>query len=83
MSTELRPGLALPDGRMINLDVTSPLFLGSLFSGNLDGGGFATASIPIPPQVPAGTRVFASAAEFVASAPGCLVTANTWAFSVD
>src|SRR5262249_9339201 len=44
LSTGLRPGFALPDGRMINLDVTSSLLGSSIVAGFLDGGGVAALS---------------------------------------
>jgi hypothetical protein len=92
LSTGLRPGLTLPDGRTVNLDATSPLFRASIgglpgvttaFSGNLDGGGFATASIQIPQQIPAGFRVCASAVALNPQMPNAVDTANSWAFSVN
>jgi hypothetical protein len=92
LSTGLRPGLLLPDGRAVNLDATSPIFRSSIggvpgitagFSGNLDGGGFATASIQIPAGIPAGLRVFASAVALNPAMPNAVDTANSWGFTVN
>jgi len=92
MSTGLRPGVALPDGRTINLDITSPLFpisIGGLpgitlgFSGFLNSGGQATGTIAIPPSFPAGIRIFVSALALNPFLPLGLDTANTIGFTTN
>jgi hypothetical protein len=92
MSTGLRPGVSLPDGRVINLDITSPLFpisIGGLpgittgFSGFLNPGGQATGTIAIPPTFPAGIRIFVSALALNPFLPLGLDTANTIGFTTN
>jgi len=92
LSTGLRPGIALADGRVINLDFTSPLFLLSLgglpgittgFAGVLDAAGRAAGTVLVLPNLPVGTRFFASAIAVNPALPLGLETANTWAFSTN
>jgi hypothetical protein len=92
MSTGLRPGIALPDGRTVNLDFTSPLFLLSIgglpgvntgFSGTLSPLGTATGTIAIPNGVPPGIRIFTSAVAVNVGFPSGLDTANTWGFTTN
>jgi hypothetical protein len=92
LSTALRPGTPLADGRVINLDSTSPLFtisLGGLpgittgFAGALDASGRAVATVLVLPGLPVGTRFFVSAIAVNPAFPLGLETANTWAFSTN
>jgi len=93
-STGLRPGIPLGDGtgRVINLDVTSPLLplsIGGIpglttgFSGVLSTTGGATGTLLIPLGFPPGIRVFVSAVALNGSMPTGLDTANTWAFTTN
>jgi len=69
LSTGMRPGIRLPNGEIVNLDPTSPLFALTLggrpglaegFVGVLDGNGEAQATIHLPgDMVLAGQRFFA------------------------
>jgi hypothetical protein len=85
LSTGLRPGLALPDGRTINLapDALLARSLGGLpgittgFAGILDAGGRAAGTITPPAGFPAGVRLFVSAVALNPAFPGGLDTANT------
>jgi hypothetical protein len=85
MSLSQRPGIPLPDGRIINLAI-DPLFVLSLggipgittgFAGVLDGAGGASGTIALPAGFPAGLRVFISAVAVNPSLPSGLETGNT------
>ncbi len=93
LSNAMRPGIALSDGtgRVISL-APDGLFSASLggvpghttgFSGVLDSSGHATATVHIPPGLPAGTRVFFSAVAFDPAQPSGFATANTIGFSIN
>jgi Tol biopolymer transport system component len=94
LSTGLRPGIPLADGtnRVIQLDVTSPLFpisIGGLpglttgFTGILDPLGRATGTLAILPGTPPGLRLFVTAIAVNAGKPSGLDTANTWGFTTN
>jgi hypothetical protein len=85
MSLAERPGIPLPDGRVINLaiDPLLQISIGVLpgittgFAGALDGQARATGTITLPAGFPAGVRFFVSAAALNPGAPGGIETANT------
>jgi hypothetical protein len=92
LSTGLRPGITLPDGRTIQIDVTSPIFalsLGGLpgittgFAGTLDGSGRASATVRVLAGLPAGTRFFATAVALNPTSPSGVDIANTWGWSYE
>jgi hypothetical protein len=77
MSTGLRPGFPLGDGRVINLavDLLFVLSVGGIpgittgFTGVLDGTGRATGTITLPPGFPPGIRFYVSALVVNPAAP--------------
>jgi len=92
LSTGLRPGISLGDGRVLSLDWTSPLFAISVggipgvttgFAGTLDGAGRANATVLVLPGVPAGTRLFVSAVALGPALPLGLELGNTWGFTTN
>jgi hypothetical protein len=85
MSLAQRPGIALPDGRVINIAI-DPLLLISIggipgittgFAGALDGQARASGTITLPVGFPAGVRFFVSAVAVNPGSPGGIETANT------
>jgi len=89
MSLSLRPGIALGDGRVLNLAV-DPLFVLSLggipglttgFSGALDATGAAAGTIALPPGFPPGVRVHVSAVAVNQALPAGLDMGNSWSLS--
>lgn len=85
MSLAQRPGIALPDGRVINLaiDLLLLISIGGIpgittgFAGALDAQARATGTITLPTGFPAGIRFFVSAVALNPGPPGGLETANT------
>jgi len=85
MSLSQRPGIPLPDGRVINLAI-DPLLVLSIggipgittgFAGVLDGSGRATGTVTLPSGFPAGLRVFISAVAVNPALPSGFETGNT------
>jgi hypothetical protein len=92
LSTGLRPGIALGDGRVLSLDATSPLFAASLgglagvttgFAGTLDGLGRAAGTVLVLPGLPAGTRLFVSAVALDPALPLGVELGNTSGFTTN
>jgi len=90
LSTGLRPGLPLGDGRTVNLDFTSPLFglsIGGIpgvtdgFVGVTDNDGKARGRVRVPPQCPGGLRVHVGAIAAPQGPPGILVVADPEGFT--
>jgi hypothetical protein len=86
LSLRLRPGFALPDGRIVHL-AADPLFFLSLggipgittgFAGTLDPSGRASGAITLPAGFPVGVRIFVSAFAVNPARPSGLDTANSW-----
>jgi hypothetical protein len=88
----IRPGIPLPGGRRLALAADALFRLTAAHGdipgittglrGTLDGAGRAKAMITIPPGIPPGTRIFASAVVLDRNAPGGLHVGNAWAFEV-